>query len=117
MKVLPELDREQLYTLRDNMETWWRFIWEPTPDMRGWYAWRKDPSMEKWVCLGTLSETRVLQVLNSQPEPFTLDDSIDFHIWLEEYFGPQTENHIDDSTKEPACSEEGSQAPRQVDGG
>lgn len=101
MKVLTKLDREQLYTLRDKMEVCWRFIWEPAPDMRGWFAWRKDPTMEKWVCIGTLSEDKVLYIVNSQPRPLTVDDSIDFHLWLQEYYGGQeAEDNPDDSPQE-----------------
>jgi hypothetical protein len=83
------------------MEVWWRFIWEPTPDMRGWFAWRKDPMMDKWVCIGTLSDERVLHVLNSQPPSLTLDDSIDFHLWMRNNgWKEEQEDNIDDSAQE-----------------
>lgn len=76
--------------------------------MKGWFAWRRDPSMDRWVCIGTLSDKRVLQVVNSQPSPLTLDDSIDFHIWLERFYESQTKNYTNSTSEESPTEQESS---------
>jgi hypothetical protein len=105
-----QLDKRRAYYFRDANEVEWRFVWEPLEDISGWYVWQREPGEARWISIGTFPERRIIAVLGMQPEPFTLDDKIDFGLWLKGWnYGQESKDDANDSPKEPAPNEESPQ--------